>query len=300
VLILDCIEFAARFRFADVAADVAFLSMDLAGHRRVDLAERFLAAYAREANDFDLFPLVDFYESYRAYVRAKVASLLAADPGAGAEERRRAQAEARRHYLLALASERRALMPASVVAVGGILASGKTTVAGELGAALGAPVVDADRTRKHLAGVAAGEPLHHPPWQGAYTPEATERVYLELLRRAGAVLASGRPVVLDASFRSRRQRLAARRLAALSGVPFTFVECRAEPSLCRERLARRAAERGPSDGRLAIFDDFLAAWEPVVELPAAEHVALDTSLPLGANLETLRGRLPAWPPGLTG
>ena len=34
--IIDCIEFADRFRFADVCADVAFLSMDLAAHGRVD------------------------------------------------------------------------------------------------------------------------------------------------------------------------------------------------------------------------------------------------------------------------
>ena len=41
--IIDCIEFNERFRFADVCSDVAFLSMDLASHGRVDLAERFLA-----------------------------------------------------------------------------------------------------------------------------------------------------------------------------------------------------------------------------------------------------------------
>src|SRR5690606_32783804 len=77
-----CIEFNERFRFADVCADVAFLSMDLARLGRVDLAERLLAVYARESGDFDLYPLVDFYEGYRAFVRAKVASMLEADTGA--------------------------------------------------------------------------------------------------------------------------------------------------------------------------------------------------------------------------
>ncbi|MEE8525964.1 MAG: hypothetical protein V3T72_18665 [Thermoanaerobaculia bacterium] len=51
--VVDCVEFNERFRYADVCADVAFLAMDLAWHQRVDLAERLLAAYAREANDFD-------------------------------------------------------------------------------------------------------------------------------------------------------------------------------------------------------------------------------------------------------
>jgi len=72
-IVLDCIEFADRFRFADTCADVAFFSMDLGRLGRTDLAERFLARYARDANDFDLYRLVDFYEGYRAYVRAKIA-----------------------------------------------------------------------------------------------------------------------------------------------------------------------------------------------------------------------------------
>ncbi len=72
--VLDCIEFNERFRFADVCADVAFLAMDLAWHGRADLAERFLASYARASGDYDLYALVDFYESYRAYVRGKVST----------------------------------------------------------------------------------------------------------------------------------------------------------------------------------------------------------------------------------
>src|SRR6185312_11292252 len=87
--IIDCIEFADRFRFADVCADVAFLSMDLAAHGRVDLAELFLARYARASNDYDLYDLVDFYESYRATVRGKVAAILAADPEADDATRER-------------------------------------------------------------------------------------------------------------------------------------------------------------------------------------------------------------------
>ncbi len=111
VVIVDCIEFNRRFRFADVAADVAFLAMDLSWQGRADLAERFLAAYAHRSGDYGLYPLIDFYESYRAWVRGKVAVLLAADPHAAAAVRDRAAAQARRYFLLALASERRALLP---------------------------------------------------------------------------------------------------------------------------------------------------------------------------------------------
>ncbi|HWO14941.1 MAG TPA: phosphotransferase, partial [Polyangiaceae bacterium] len=45
-VIIDCIEFNERFRYADVCADIAFLSMDIGWHGRPDYKERFLAAYA--------------------------------------------------------------------------------------------------------------------------------------------------------------------------------------------------------------------------------------------------------------
>ncbi len=107
LVVVDCIEFNERFRVADVAADVAFLAMDLTRSRRPDLAEIFLAAYAREADDFGLYGVVDFYESYRAHVRAKIAGFVADGPGSNEKTRGLAEADARRFYLLALAGQRR-------------------------------------------------------------------------------------------------------------------------------------------------------------------------------------------------
>lgn len=299
VTIIDCIEFNERFRYADVAADVAFLSMDLAWHGRVDLAERFLATYARATGDYDLYPLIDFYESYRAYVRGKVAAILAADETAGPEARERAAGEARRYFLLALASERRSLLPPAVVAVGGMIASGKSTLADALAHEMAAPVIDSDRTRKQLIGVEETARLYDPAFAGAYTPAKSEAVYDELLRRAAEVLASGRPVILDASFRSRAYREAARRLARDHDVPFHLVECRAPLDTLKERLRRRARQTGVSDGRLEILADFAARWEPVDELDAEEHLPLDTTRPIAESLARLGEHLPTWPAGLT-
>lgn len=298
--IIDCIEFNERFRYADVCADVAFLSMDLAWHGRTDLSERFLAAYARAAGDYDLYGLVDFYEAYRAYVRGKVASMLAQDPAVGTGARWAAGREARRYYLLALAAKRRSLLPPVLLAVGGIIASGKSTIADRLAADLSAPVVDSDRTRKALLGVGASTPVHDPAWRGGYDEQVTARVYAEVFRRALVVLASGRPVVIDASFRSRAARARARELANRAGVPFVFVECRAPLEVSRRRLEERARSPGVSDGRAEILEAFAARWEPVDELPADRHIVVDTTQPLEGNLDTLRRSLAAWPDGLTG
>jgi len=292
VTILDCIEFNERFRFADVCADVVFLAMDLAWHDRVDLAERFIARYAREAGDYDLYPLMDFYQSYRAFVRGKIASMTAHDVAASLRARERAAAEARRYFLLALASERQSLVPARVIAVGGVIGSGKSTLADALGREMPAPVVDADRTRKQLAGIAPEDPLPESLWTGFYSLEFTRNVYSELCRRASAVLSTGRPVILDASFRARAHRAEAKRLAQANGMPFVFVECRAPDDLCRERLREREKTRTVSDGRIEVFDDFARSWEPVDELDPSEHVILDTGQSVETNLASLMKTIP--------
>ncbi|MGH7297735.1 MAG: hypothetical protein ACRELB_22545, partial [Polyangiaceae bacterium] len=74
--------------------------------------------------------------------------------------------------------------------------------------------------------------------------------------------------------------------------------CRAAPAVCRQRLERRANEPCASDGRLSVFDDFVARFEPVEELPAAEHVVVDTTRPADQTLAALRAHLSTWPKGL--
>ncbi len=299
IRIIDCIEFNDRFRYGDVCGDVAFLAMDLAAHGRVDLAERLLASYAREADDYDLYAMVDFYGSYRAFVRGKIATILARDGGVDDEVRGRAAAEARKFFRLALSFERPALLPARVIAVGGVIASGKSTVAAELGAELGVPVIESDRTRKGMSGVSAFVHLSEAAWSGAYSHESTDRVYEELFRRAAVVLASGRSVILDASFRTEDLRRRARDVALRHGVPFWFVECVAPRDVCLSRLTER--ERGPSvsDGRRGIFDEFRESYEPSRTTPESELVRLDTTWRVEDNLRMLRDRLGVWPAGLT-
>jgi aminoglycoside phosphotransferase family enzyme/predicted kinase len=285
--ILDCIEFNERFRYADVCCDVAFLSMDLARHGRVDLAESFLFAYARESDDYDLYAIVDFYESYRAIVRAKVCAITLAQSTLAPSARSRLLEDGRRYRLLALATRPPAGARPRIIAVGGIIASGKSTLAEALGRELSAPVLSSDRTRKALLGVEPARRLQDPAWDGAYAAARTRSVYDELLRRAGVVLSSGRNIVLDASFRTRAARQQARELARELGAEFLFVECRVPPELCRQRLRERASGPSISDGRAEIFDEFANAYEPVLELDAREHVVLDSSGPVGESVARL-------------
>lgn len=59
--LFDCIEFAARFRRADVAAEVSFLAMDLDHHGRADLSDAFIGAYVKTSGNAELPKLLDFY-----------------------------------------------------------------------------------------------------------------------------------------------------------------------------------------------------------------------------------------------
>ena len=73
--------------------------------------------------------------------------------------------------------------------------------------------------------------------------------------------------------------------------------------------ARRRLPRAPrqaredahvSDGRLAIFDAFVARVEPVTEIALTEHIPVDTTFAIDDNVRTLAATLDAWPAGFTG
>jgi len=101
ISIYDCIEFNDRFRYCDVAAEVAFLAMDLDYYGHADLARCFTEAYVEASRDGELVRLLDFYRCYRAYVRGKVESFKLNDPLMSQEEKARALDTARRYFDLA-------------------------------------------------------------------------------------------------------------------------------------------------------------------------------------------------------
>ncbi len=286
IAVIDCIEFNERFRYGDVCADIAFLSMDLTWHGRADLAERFLAQYARHANDYDLYSVVNFYESYRAFVRGKISAVVEKDPSMPTTVRERAHRDARRYFLLSLAFERPPASAPALIAVGGMIASGKSSVARRGAELLSAPVLSSDRTRKHLMGKAATESIANEAWAGAYSAETTQATYDELWRQAGLILASGRPVIIDASFRSRSMRARARDLARSHGAAFLMLECVASKAVLLERLlARETAGPQESDARSELLEEFDKKFEPVSELPETEFVRIDST---GTEAETSR------------
>jgi hypothetical protein len=258
--LIDCIEFNDELRRIDAAAEVAFLAMDLIYRRRTRLADRFLRVYAGCADDFELYRVVDYFLSYRAAVRAKVAAIAADDAGIDAAQRKAAADSARRHLALAL----RFLAPrplGGVVVAAGVVGTGKSTAAEVVADALGGVVIASDRVRKRLHGMAATD--RSGVAKGLYSQAARDRVYRAILARAAAVVDAGRVAVLDATYARTRHRDAVLRFAADRGVPVWIVETRARRATTLARLAHREA-RGDaaSDAGPARHAASVAEFEP--------------------------------------
>ncbi len=276
--LFDCLEFADRFRCADVAAEVAFLAMDLDHHGRRDLAAVFVERYVHLTGDVEIPRLLDFYRCYRAYVRGKVIGFRLDEPALSSDQRATIATEAREYLDLAFSYASNHGEPRLVITMG-LPASGKTTIARALSSRLGLVHISSDAVRKHMAGLPTGE-LHRDRFgEGLYGREITRRTYAAMLRQAERWLRRGQSVVLDATYGERRRRQSVERLADRLGVSLTVLVCQADEPTLVARLANRKPVDGiASDARLDLWPALRAAYEPPTEL--ANAIAIDTSMPL--------------------
>lgn len=286
IQILDCIEFNQRFRYIDVASDLAFLAMELdyRGYPRV--AGVLLAAVADDFGDTGLFGVLDFYKCYRAMVRVKVNSLRMEQPDTG-EAERASHLKAIRGYLdLAFRYALQFSRPMLWV-VCGMVAAGKSTVAHALADALSIRVIRSDVVRKEVMDIPEGESSVAAFERGFYSPEATSLTYGRLLIRAQEEMAKGRSVVLDATFGKAEHRREALRLADEAGALVLFVACVCSEETIRERLLARTGTDSVSDARIQHFESIKAAFEPMDELSRRCRVRVDTEKPVDECLRTI-------------
>jgi aminoglycoside phosphotransferase family enzyme/predicted kinase len=290
IQIFDCIEFSPDFRRIDVADELAFLAAECDYLGADWVGPQLLQAYQDQSGDQPPAVLLDFYKSYRACVRAKVAALRADQLKGPAQEK--AAIEARRHLELADRYAAPWLRP-FVVAVGGLAGTGKTTLATSVADTLGAELLRTDMIRQELFG--AGP---HPAQidGGIYSREARERVYEELNRRAVALHATRIAVVLDGTFSTLEMLDKARQLATDPKSAFLAIECACRPEVARERISRRLDEgRDASDARPEIHEIQRMRWETwPADVP---QVRIDTEQPLPKQVEQVLAALTAYAPG---
>ena len=101
ICIYDCIEFNDRFRYSDVASEIAFLAMDLDRYQQAVLSRHLVNTYVGLSRDEELLKLLNFYKCYRAYVRGKVESFKLDDPYIPEEEKAKVLTAAQSYFELA-------------------------------------------------------------------------------------------------------------------------------------------------------------------------------------------------------
>jgi len=286
--IFDCIEFNDRFRFIDIANDLAFLAMNFDFEGRADLGNLFLRNAARELGDAGMLRIANFYQGYRAVVRGKVESIQATEKET--TNRQEHEKQAARYFRLALRYTIASSEPLVIVVMGRV-GTGKSTIAKRLAGELDWPVFSSDEIRKTLAGVPLAQ--RTPPDLRAkiYSAQKTQRTYRKLLEDGFAAIGCSRGrrprprqshngVILDATFSRRALRRFLRDECKKANVSFQFVELEADPHEIKRRLRARDEETAEtSDARLEDFQKLSAAYEAPSELaPGLIRVSRTTSI----------------------
>jgi len=253
-VVYDRLEFARALRCQDVAAEIAFLAMDLDKRGHPELAGALTAAYADATNDPGVKPLQPSYRAHFAVVRGKVQSIAAREAAEDDGDQGERWSEAVEYFALAAGYT----LPPSLVLMCGLPATGKSTLAKRLAVPLRAEVLRSDVIRKELAGL---DPADRPG-SDLYTTEWTTRTYGELRTRADDALRRGRHVIADANFPTREMRDRFAALARDLDSPFAIVHATADDETIRARMRARARDAAePSDADFDVYLDLKARFE---------------------------------------
>ncbi len=286
--IFDCIEFNDRFRFIDIANDLAFLAMDFDFEGKRELANLFLRKAAGKLGDAGLLKLANFYKCYRAFVRGKVESIQASSMKA--VDAREHQKRAIRYFRLALRYAISGSEPI-VLLIMGRVGTGKTTVAKQLGSELDWPVFSSDRIRKTLAGVPLTDRTAPQLREKVYSEQMSDQTYKKLMEQGLTALAANGGVILDATFSSRARREYLRDECARAGVRLQVVELDTEMEEIANRLkGRNKSTEEISDARLEDLEKLSGAYEPPSEL-APDLIKISTSTAASDALRNLLLRM---------
>ena len=270
ILAFDCLEFDANLRWIDVISEVAFLLMDLEACERPAFAYRFINSYLEHSGDYAGVQLLRLYLTYRALVRAKVASL-------------QAQPEAPAEFLryLALAQRYSTPMKPCLIIMHGVSGAGKSTLSQHLVDAFGLIRVRSDVERKRMFTPVpdSSAAVDH----GIYSAPMTDAVYQRLAALAEALLTCGYRTVLDATFLQRAQRTLLRDLAQRLHLPFVILHCHA-PRRVLERNIMRRAHTGDdaSEANLQVLEQQIATQQPLDGTEIAETINVDVSVNFNA------------------
>ncbi|MCD6230415.1 MAG: AAA family ATPase [Dehalococcoidia bacterium] len=288
ICIYDCIEFNERFRYSDVASEIAFLAMDLDHRQAHSLSRHLIDAYVKLSGDDDLLGLLQFYQCYRAYVRGKVESFKLDDPYFSATEKESILQTAKEYFGLAYSYTRNKPL---LLITSGLVGTGKSTVAQAIAREFGLSVISSDVIRKTLANITPTEHHFEQYHQGIYSPDFSRKTYKHMFQQAWNILSQGESVILDASFGRRDDRQHARELAELQNANFIIIECQANEQEIQRRLEERLKQETVSDGRWEIFQREKQDFQSITEMDNKIYIVADTTQPADKIIKEIESKL---------
>jgi len=287
ICIYDCIEFNERFRCGDLAADLAYLAMDLDFQDRRIESRYFVEQMAERLDDPDLSKIIDFYKCYRGYVKGKVKSLQSTGEENTPDRRTKLQQTATDYFHLSLRYALLGSGPVVLIFMGRI-GTGKSTLAKQLSIILNVDHFSSDHIRKNLAGLPLYERPNPVNRENLYSAEMSEKTYHHLFEKTKTYMESGKSVILDATFSSRSRRRELLELLNSMDANYMFIETQASDETIMSRLkARDKATDTVSDARLEDFEKLSASYESPDELSNNKLLKISTQTDLPDTLEIL-------------
>ena len=274
IQIIDCIEFNDRFRYGDVALDLAFLKMDLDYRLQSRHGSTLIDAYVENSADLGIYSLIDFYAAYRAIVRLKIVCLQSASNNACLPSRALQRAD--RYLDLAYCYAWRFSRPTLWICCG-LPATGKSRLASSLSETYRIEMLSTDLIRNKVYGTAKGSTKRSG--QGIYHLSQRTRIYRQMMAAAQQVLRNGRSVVLDATFSRAGWRDAVFQVARDCDSSLIVAECFCSVKTMRKRLRRRNAKSSISGARLEHLSYMLENYQPMDDLQDDIHIRVQTEYP---------------------
>ena len=265
--IFDCIEFNDRFRFCDVASDIGFLSMDLDYLNFPYLSCYFIQKYVEKSHDINIYSVLNFYKSYRAFVRGKVYGFQLNDPHIEPEKKtnlvRAAQKyfDLSRYYAGLFLLDLQTKNPLLFV-VTGLSGTGKSTIARKIAVDYHATQINTDVVRKEIAGIDKFARHFDQFNTGLYDPKKIDDTYEKVINRAAGFLKKNKNVVIDATFQKKKYREMAYRVALKNHATLVKVQCVCSDDVVKKRLENRLKKKSISDGRWEIYLEQKKTFEP--------------------------------------
>jgi aminoglycoside phosphotransferase family enzyme/predicted kinase len=275
ITVFDCIEFNDNFRWIDVISEIAFTTMDLIDRQRPDLAARILDRYLQRTGDYAGLALLQFYQVYRALVRAKVAIIRHSQAGSSTNE----QQESLQQYsdYSQLAETFTQTKPATLYIAHGVSGSGKTTLSQPLLEHYGMIRLRSDVERKCLFGLTAEAKSQSETDQGIYNQSASQQTYQRLIELTRHTLQAGYSSIVDATFLKCEQRQLFHDLAQQLDVPFVILHFHADETLLQQWISERQAKgKDASEATIEVLEHQLKTEQPLTDNEAERIIAIDS------------------------